>query len=87
MTGQRVYVHPNEIGSPKAFYIRLPESIQENAIDGKCNCQYCKDKGPDHVAKWDTLCIPVDGKPTWTVHCPELETKFPLLETALELSQ
>ena len=77
MSGQRVYIHPNETqDNYKAVYLRLPTSIQR-PVDG-CTCDYCN-AHPGLPAAWDTLVIPLDGLPTWACHWPTLEQTASLL--------
>lgn len=47
-----------------AVLVRLPRELWRSA--GTCSCPHCN--GAD--AYWDTLAVPTDGSPCWTVHCP-----------------
>jgi hypothetical protein len=70
LTSMRIIAWTDE-----AVYLRLPLELQRDC--GGCSCEQCK-KNPK-LAKWDTLAVPVKGKPrgsysenhSWTVHMPD----------------
>ena len=74
MNGQAIY-RSKQHGT---IFIPIPPELAKPC--GKCQCDYCKAKGPNYVSRWDTLAIPPakDLKPgawshTWTVHFPQLQ--------------
>jgi hypothetical protein len=52
------------------FFARLPENAKR-AIDGGCQCAFCK-AHPDKTPAWDTLAVDPDSCTAWTVHYPEM---------------
>jgi hypothetical protein len=61
-----------------AVYVRIPRELQQQALDGKCDCLYCKSH-PGETAMWDTLVVSTEAPPSrgrdyaWTVHLPDPE--------------
>ena len=52
-----------------AVLVRLPKELWRSA--GRCDCPTCK--GGEGF--WDSLAVPTDGGPCWTVHCPVFKSK------------
>jgi hypothetical protein len=50
-----------------AVLVALPKELWRAA--GECQCPHCKGA----LAYWDTLAVPTDGGPCWTVHNPGLQ--------------
>lgn len=50
------------------IFIPLPRELWTEC-PCKCQCTFCQ----NGLAYWDTLAVPTNGKPTWTIHFPELQ--------------